>query len=368
MFEFTIEKQKLITPLLTVSGAVDKKQSLPILSNILISAHEETLLLSATDLEIEITAHIPCSSTADNGKITVPARKFVEIIRAINDNSAPTISCDDKIVTIKEGRSKFKLTTLPAQGFPTTENAVNEIEFTIPTTGLLHLLQSTHFALSQQDVRIFLNGLLLELNGKSITSVAADGHRMSICRILCDSNNPDYRLLIPRKGVQEILRLLNNIEDTEVSVAAGKSHIKIETQHYTFLSKLIDTKYPSYSRAIPTKQDKAVVIDRDILKRSLSRSVILANEKSKAIMLNVQDDLLTIIANNQEQDESEEQLEAKTEGEPIQIGVNASYLLDVLNYLDEGDVRISLSNSESSILVESVRDDMYQYIIMPMKI
>jgi len=368
MFELTISKQQLLTPLLTVAGAVDKKQSLPILANILLKLADNQLQLTATDLEIEITCRVPCSDSQQSGLITVPAKKMVDILRSLEDDANPTISCENGVVTIKEGRSKFKLATLPADNYPNSEDEVSDVEFSLPRTALIHLFQSTHFAMSQQDVRVFLNGLLLELDAQGITAVATDGHRMAICRVPCAGSSQHHRLLIPRKGVQEILRLLNNISDEHVALSAGKSHFKLITSQYTFVSKLIEARFPPYAKAIPRDQDKQVIISRDLLRRALSRIIILAHEKSRAVLLHIQQAQLTLVANNQEQEEAIESLEAQTQGEELKIGINASYLLDVLNHLPEGMLSLSMSTTESSMLVESLQDEHYQYIIMPMKI
>lgn len=368
MFELTISKQQLLTPLLTVAGAVDKKQSLAILSNILLKLTDSHLFLTATDLEIEITGCVTFNASTGSGAITVPAKKMIDIIRSLDDDATPTISFSDGIVSIKEGRSKFKLATLPADDYPNSEEEVNEVEFPVEKSALIHLLQSTHFAMSQQDVRIFLNGLLFELDAQNITAVATDGHRMAICKLACQLSNQHHRLLIPKKGVQEILRLLNNVSDEQIAVSAGKSHFKLVTAQYTFTTKLIEARFPPYAKAIPTAHDKQVLIDRELLKRALSRIVILANEKSRAVLMHIQPDQLTLIANNQEQEEAIETLPAETQGEELKIGINASYLLDVLNHVEEGLLRLSLANTDSSILVESLKDEQYLYIIMPMKI
>ncbi len=367
MFEFTVTKQDLLTPLLTIAGAVDKKQSLAILGHILLKTVNGELFLTATDLEIEVSARVPCSVQQD-GQITVPAKKMVDIIRSLEDNAAPKFCCDQGVVIIQEGRSKFKLATLPAENYPNSEDEPSEMEFSLPREALIHLLQATHFAMSQQDVRVFLNGLLLELDAQTISTVATDGHRMAICRFPCQIGDQHHRLLIPRKGVQEIQRLLNNITDAHVSLSAGKSHIKLMTSQYTFLSKLIEARFPPYQKAIPRAQDKQVLIDRDLLRRALSRISILANEKSRAVLLHIQANQLTLVANNQEQEEAIEILEAETQGDELKIGINAGYLLDVLGYVNSGMLRLSLANTESSVLVESVQDEHYQYVIMPMKI
>ena len=368
MFELSISKQQLLTPLLTVAGAVDKKQSLTILSNILLKLVDNQLLLTATDLEIEITSRIPCITQNHTGLITIPVKKMIDIIRSLEDDANPTISFKAGVVSIKEGRSQFKLTTLPADDYPVSADEANDVEFTVERAAFIHLLQSTHFAMSQQDVRAYLNGLLVEIDPHTVTVVATDGHRMAICKLAAPLSNQHHRLLLPRKGVQEMIRLLNNVSDERVVISAGKNHFKLVTEQYTFSSKLIEARFPPYHRAIPRDQDKQVMIDRDLLKRALSRIIILANEKSRAVLLHVQPDQLTLIANNQEQEEAIESVPAQTIGEELTIGINASYLLDVLNNVSEGLVRLSLSTTDTSILVESVNDENYQYIIMPMKI
>jgi DNA polymerase-3 subunit beta len=367
LFELVIKKEDLLPPLLTVAGAVDKKQSLAILSNFLLKLTDGNLLITATDLEIEISAHVICESKNAEGAITIPAKKFIDIIKSLEENTNPKILCDNGVLTIKEGRSSFKLTTLPAEHFPGSEDECNEVELSIPRIDLLLLLQSTHFAMSQQDVRVFLNGLFLDFEPNLISSVATDGHRMAINRYTC-ANTAENKLLIPKKGVQELVRLLNGIPDEHVLLAAGKSHVKLITKQYVFSSKLIEARFPPYAKAIPKAQDKYILIDCATLKRSLSRTVILAHEKSKAVMLHLQPGMLTLIANNNEQEEAVESLPAETQGDELKIGLNATYLLDVLNHFGEGMIRLSMSNTDSSILIEAVSNDNYQYIIMPMKL
>lgn len=367
MFEFTIKKDELLAPLLTVAGAVDKRQSLAILSNFLFKLDQGLLHITATDLEIEISAQVACESNEVSGSITVPAKKFIDIIRSLDEQPSPKLVVNNGILTIKQGRSSFKLTTLPAESYPLSEDECNDVELNIPRLILLQLLQSTHFAMSQQDVRIFLNGLYLDFEPNLISAVATDGHRMAISRYQCEHNS-DKKLLLPKKGVQELLRLLNSIDDEHVLLAAGKSHVKLVSSQFVFLSKLIEARFPPYTKAIPRNQDKHIVIDCATLKRVLSRIVILAHEKSKAVMLHLQPGLLTLIANNNEQEEAVESLVAETQGDELKIGLNATYLLDVLSHFGDGQIRLSLSTTDSSILVESLANENYQYIIMPMKI
>lgn len=368
MFELTISKQSLLTPLLMVAGAVDKKQSLPILSNILLRLSEQELHLSATDLDIEITACIPFTSSTGTGRITVPTKKMIDIVRSLDDDAIPMLSFDKDILSIKEGRSKFKVTTLSAENYPSSQKDAEEVTFSVPRLSLIYLFQSTHFAMSQQDVRFFLNGLLLELNQTSITAVGTDGHRMAISKLPCQLEFQHHRLLIPRKGTQEILRLLNIVNDEDIILCVSDRCFKITTKDYTFSTKLIEARFPPYVKAIPTNQDKHVLIERDVLKRALNRIIILANEKSRAILLHIQPGQLTLIANNQEQEEAIETVTAETQSDELKIGINANYLLDVINHMNEGMVRLSFANTDSSISVESLSDENYLYIIMPMKI
>ena len=367
MFELVIKKEELLTPLLTVAGAVDKKQSLAILSNFLIKMSDNLLLITATDLEIEISAKVACHSEQPTGSITVPAKKFIDIIKSLDENTSPNILCDNGLLIIKQGRSSFKLTTLPAENYPVSDDECNEVELSIPRLVLLNLLQSTHFAMSQQDVRVFLNGLFLEFETNLISAIATDGHRMAINRYSCINSNQS-KLLLPKKGVQELLRLLSSVNDDTVLLAAGKSQLKLVTKQFVFSSKLIEARFPPYAKAIPREQDKHIIIDCSSLKRSLSRIVILAHEKSKAVMLHIQSGSLTLIANNNDQEDAVETLTAETEGDELKIGLNATYLLDVLNHFGDGQIRLSMSNTDSSILIQSLKDNLYQYIIMPMKI
>lgn len=368
MFELVIAKADLLNPLLMVSAALDRKQALPLLSHLLLVLKENLLLITATDLEIEITARIPCESNGTVGSTTVPAKKFFDIMRSLDENTRPRIIYQNEIVSIKERRSLFKLVTLPADDYPFMQDEASEFELNLPTAALARLLHCTHFAMSQQDVRFFLNGLCLLLDAEGVTAVAIDGHRMAIAKFTIPGQTLRHQLLVPRKAIQDMLRLLQTINDESIIISASSKHVKLVTKQYTFSSKLIEARFPPYTKAIPFGQDKSVTIDRDVLKRALSRIVILANEKSRAILLHIQQNLLTLIANNQEKEEAIETLAAQTEGDEIKIGVNASYVLDVLAVLPEGEVVLSFSTTDKSILVESPKDPRYQYVIMPMKI
>lgn len=368
MFELTLAKNQLLTPLLIVSGVVDRKQVTPILSHILITMVDNEIQLIATDLEIEITARITYSINKLQDKVTIPAKKFVDIIRSLEEATITTITASAKSVIITAGRSQFKLSTLPAADFPISKHANSDIELTLPRKALLYLLQSTYFAMAAHDVRIFLNTLLIELEPQTMRAVATDGHRMAICSLTSLSINDYHRFLLPKKSVHEMIKLLHHITDEELIISAGIGHFKLTTKEYIFQSKLIDTRFPAYEKVIPKQQDKSITIDCDLLKRSLSRMMILSNEKSRAIIIVMQPNSIILSTHNQEHEEATEELEAKIVGSPIKISMNANYVLDVLNILNDGLINISISNADSSILIETSKDKQYKYVIMPIKL
>lgn len=367
-FSLKITKNDLLPALLLVSGAVDKRQSLPILSNLLFRISDHTLTLSATDLEIEITASLTTLTDSVAGEITVPAKKVIDILRSLDDQSTLTLSMLEDQLSLKSGRSKFKLATLAANNFPSIDRDAPIQSFTLSKTSLIHVLHTTYFAMSQQDVRVYLNGLLLEFQGHTVVSVASDAHRMAICKLEIASALEGQRLLLPRKAVLELLRLLSTTEDSELTVVSGQSTLRVETSTFHFTTKLIESRFPFYNKAIPIDNTKFLIIDKESLKRALSRIIILANEKSHAIILTIEPSAITIVANNQDQEEATESVEAQVDGESLSIGINATYLLDVLQHIPEETVRISLSTKDRSVLVEPLLDENYQYVIMPMSL
>ncbi len=369
MFDIVIAKNELLSRLLIVAGAVDKRQSLAILANILLKvSNDGFLVLTATDLEMEISAKVACKEVNAVGEITVPAKKLIDIIRSLDDETLVVIKLVDKSLIIKAKRSQFKLGTLPVDDFPARNHTQAEFSLDFAKSDLLSLMQATHFAMSQQDVRFFLNSLLLELDGEHIITVATDGHRMAIYKFQYANSAQHQRFLLPRKTILEMIRLLNVIHDEKIVLSLGGDHACLQTADYKFTSKLIDSRYPSYQKVVSNDYDKFVLVDCEDFKRALMRISILAHEKSRAVLLHIHDNVLTLIANNQEQEEATDSIEAQVDGEEIKIGVNAGYLLDVLNYFPIGLVRLSLSTADSTILVETLANEDYQYVIMPMKI
>lgn len=369
MLDFTIDSDVLLQPMLLVSGAVERKQTLPVLSNILFTLKEGCLTLDATDTEIEGIAHLTPGEVREEGAVTIPAKKLIDICRTIPDKTPLNFSYKNQKVVLTTGKSRFVLSTLPAEDFPSLDDEVKSIEFHLPTASLLLLLQSTFFSMAQQDVRYYLNGLLFALENEKITAVATDGHRLSLCSIEATESLPDYQCILPRKGVSELIRLLADIEDERVLVSATKNHFYLDTKQFTLITKLIDGKFPSYQRALPVNNDKEIFVNRSELRQALMRVSILANDKVKGVLLSLDEGRFTVSANNQDKEEAVEEVNAKTKVQTaFSIGLNATYLLDALNHIDDETVRLSFSSPSSSMLVQSAENSQAQYIIMPMRI
>ncbi|MCC5792813.1 MAG: DNA polymerase III subunit beta [Legionellaceae bacterium] len=367
MFDIVIAKSELLPPLLALAAVVDKRQSLPVLANILFEATAQGLHLSATDLEVDLRATVR-SDISVPGVITIPAKKLVDIVRSLDDESPIRLLQKDNYLVLQSGRSTFRLAVLSAADFPQSRPEHSLIELTLARSALQRLFQSTYFAMSQQDVRIYLNGLLMEFASGSMTSVATDGHRMAVCQSSESTLTQQQRIIVPRKGVQEILRLLASVPDVSIRLQVGEAHLSVISEHFSFSTKLLESRYPAYHRVIPRQFSCFVLLDRDDFKRALARIMILAHEKTHAVVLAIEKKGLCLVAHNQQQEEASEELEAQVDGPELRIGVNAAYLMDALNHVAEGLIRLSLVDADSSILLETLADEQYQYVIMPMKI
>jgi len=362
-----INKLDFLTPLTLVAGVVDRKQAKPVLSNVRLAWDRLTLTITCSDLEIQTTAKLACEAD-EPGAITVGAKKILEIIRCLDDESQIQLCMDAETLRIKQGRSSFKLTTLPAIDFPMRQQVDGgELRY-VQRTPLLRALQATVFAIALQDVRAFLNGLLVSIESGFLVMIGMDGHRMAILRMPMQESFSERRLILPRKSVNDLLRLLQQVEDEEVRITLFPDHFVLTTSQYHWDSKLIDAPFPAYQRAIPTAQNCFVYVDKEQLRKALSRTMILANERLKAVVLSWQAAELHLVAYNQEHEEAVEMVTADIQGESMKIAVNANYLLDVLAYLPDGQVELSFNNPDSSILVQSTKDKYYQYLIMPMKL
>ncbi len=364
--KFSISRDALLKPLNLVAGVVERRQTLPILSNVLLSLEGKKLSLTGTDLEVELVGRVELDSAGVDGEITVPARKLVDICKSLPDGSTIELNVESGKAMVKAGRSRFTLSTLSATEFPSVEEGVGELALDLPQTTVKRLIERTAFAMAQQDVRYYLNGMLLELKSGRLRMVATDGHRLALCTAPEPVSAGDASVIIPRKGVLELSRLLEGEES--ISLVIGSNHVRASNPQFTFTSKLVDGKFPEYERVLPKSPDKTVIGDRLELKQAFARTAILSNEKYRGVRLKLSNDTLDIMANNPEQEQAEEVVAVDYKGDKLEVGFNVSYLLDVLSVLDGKQVRMSLADSSSSALLEEAEAGDSLYVVMPMRL
>ncbi len=366
--KFAISRDALLKPLNLVAGVVERRQTLPILANVLLVLEGDHLAITGTDLEVELVGRVKLDQGGDGGEVTVPARKLVDICRSLPEGSDIEFAAQDGKVTVKSGRSRFTLSTLPAREFPNVEDSLGTHQLTIKQGQLKRLIDRTGFAMAQQDVRYYLNGMLWELKDQRMRVVATDGHRLAMCTlsepVAVDS---DTQVILPRKGVLELGRLLLS-EDDDISIVIGSNHLRATTDDFTFTSKLVDGKFPEYERVLPRSPDKIIIGSRLDLRQAFTRTAILSNEKYRGVRLKLTDNNLDIVANNPEQEEAEEVVAVQYSGAGLEIGFNVSYLLDVLGVLSGEEVKLSLSDPNSSALLEESEDGDSLYVVMPMRL
>jgi DNA polymerase-3 subunit beta len=364
--KFSAGREAILAPLQAVIGVVERRQTMPILANVLISGRGEELSITATDLEVELVAKARVN-LQQGGEITVPGRKLLDIVRALPEQANVSIAVEGEKATVKSGKSRFTLTTLPASDFPTIEDIRAEQSLTIAQAALKRLLDKTHFSMAQQDVRYYLNGMLLEIVDKLVRTVATDGHRLAYCETELETAvGTSQQVIVPRKGVLELQRLLGSEGTVEVSV--GTNHIRAQIGDIRFTSKLIDGRFPEYGRVIPANPPRQVKADRDVLRAALQRAAILSNEKYRGIRLAVKTNALVLQSHNPEQEEAEEELEVAYDGEEVEIGFNVNYLLDALAAVDGSDVQLGLTDANNSCLVTSPAVTTSKYVVMPMRL
>jgi len=367
----SINREILLNPLQAICSVIERRQTLPILSNILIKFETDKLTLTGTDLEVEMITQIPLSgdnSTSDTGVITLPARKFLDIVKALPDNAVINMTISENRAEIRSGRSRFVLSTLAADEFPSLESLKDPFTCHVKQGQLKYLLDKTQFSMAQQDVRYYLNGLLLEFGNDNLRAVATDGHRLALCDINADiAVSEVLQVIIPRKGVTELNRLLNSNDD-DIEIQVSKNHIKATLPNFTFTSKLIDGKFPDYEKVIPKNLDISININRGDLHSALQRASVLSNEKYRGMRLTLADNLLKATVHNPEQEEAEEEMEITYGGAALDIGFNVSYFLDALNAIDNDMVNMNLLDSNSSCLLQTSADSDCKYVIMPMRL
>jgi DNA polymerase-3 subunit beta len=364
--KFSAARETLLKPLQTVVGVVERRQTMPILSNVLLSAQGGKLQITATDLEVEMVAEAEIKGDGA-GEITVPGRKLHDIFRALPEGASVEFSLSGERLTVKAGRSRFTLSTLRAGDFPTVEEIGAKQTLRVNKADLRRLVEKTHFSMAQQDVRYYLNGLLLETDKKRLRGVATDGHRLALCEVeLAGAATRDEQLIVPRKGVLELSRLLDG--DGEVQLALGANHIRVQLDGVRLTSKLIDGRFPEYSRVVPTQPKNVLKADRNLLRQALQRTAILSNEKYRGVRLELAPNSVTLQANNPEQEEAVETLEVEYAGEPMEIGFNVNYLLDALAAVDGELVEFGVQDANSSCLIREPGNDRTKFVVMPMRL
>ncbi|MGP1945499.1 MAG: DNA polymerase III subunit beta [Arsenophonus sp. ER-LPS3-MAG3] len=365
--KFIINREQLLKPLQQVSNPLSGRNLLPILGNILLQVIEKKLFLTGTNLEVKIVAEIRLTELSKNGSVTVPARKFFNICRGLPDNSKINVMFEGNRLIIQSESSRFSLSTLPSSDFPNLDNWQSEVEFEIPQSMLKYLIESTQFSMANQDVRYYLNGMLLETKDDELRTVTTDGHRLSVCSLNINKKLPTHSVIIPRKGIGEFMRLLDN-RDELLKLKIGNNNIQVHLNNLIFTTKLIDGHFPDYKRFLQKKQDKKLMADSDKLKQAFLRASILSNEKFCSVRLYISENHLKITSNNSEQEESEEIIDVNYKNSVIEISFNVNYILDVLNTLKCKKVIFLLTDSNSSMQIKGIDNNTTTYIIMPVRL
>jgi DNA polymerase-3 subunit beta len=364
--KLSADRETILQPLQAVIGVVERRQTMPILANVLLSARSGRLSVTATDLEVELVASAEVT-VQQPGDITIPGRKFLDICRALPEKATLTISLDGEKVTVRAGRSRFTLSSLPAAEFPTVEEIHAQQALSIAQAELRRLLDQTHFSMAQQDVRYYLNGMLLETEGNTLRAVATDGHRLALCELTLEAKaKAVQQVIVPRKGVLELQRILGSEGTVELSI--GTNHVRAQIGDIRFTSKLIDGRFPEYSRVIPASPAHILKADREVFRHALQRTAILSNEKYRGIRLSVKTNAITLQAHNPEQEEAEEEIEVSYNGDELDVGFNVNYLLDALAAVEGTDVELGLTDANSSCLIRAPGVATCKYVVMPMRL
>jgi DNA polymerase III subunit beta len=367
MLKIKTTNDKLLGPLQQVTGIVERRHTLPILSNVLITATGSKVQFLATDLEVQITSQADLDNPAE-GAVTAGARKLYDILRSLPEDAEVSLEAKENRMTVRAGKSRFNLQTLAAADFPKMVEAKDASRtLTLPQKALKDALGLVQFAMAVQDIRYYLNGVLFSIDKDVLRVVATDGHRLSYASESLGSDHGSVEAILPRKTVIELIKLLADTDDP-VSLAIGSNQARFSFGGIEIVSKIVEGKFPDYQKVIPAAHKNRVSLDRATLAQSLNRAAILSNEKIRGVRLVFTKDALSIICTNNEQEEAEEGLAVEYDGDPLDIGFNISYLLDVLNHVDSETVTFTMGDSNSSALVQMPGNDDFKYVVMPMRI
>ena len=362
------KRDDLLGPLAAVSGIIERRHTLPILSNVLIDCGVGALSFLATDIEIQITTRAALETSSEARSVTVGARKLVDILRALPESAEVTLQQQDKRLLVKAGKSRFVLQTLPAEDFPRLAKPAGDVaRFSLQQKELRRLLGLVQYSMAQQDIRYYLNGLLMVVEDKTLKLIATDGHRLAFASMALDSKLPRQEVIVPRKTVLELAKLLSD-SDAEVRIELSSAQASFAFGAVELVSKLIDGKFPDYTRVIPVGHRNQLTIGRDVLRQALMRAAILSNEKFRGVRWVLTDGSLKIVSSNTEQEEAEETLEVAYKGDALDIGFNVNYLLDVLNNVGGSEVECRFGDAASSALLSFPSEAEFKYVVMPMRI
>jgi DNA polymerase-3 subunit beta len=364
-----INRDLLLKPLQAVSGIIERRHTLPILSNVLLMRTADRINFVATDIEIEITASAPTIGQGEERNITIGARKFLDILRALPEGSEVSLALQEKRLQIKSGKSRFNLQTLPAEDFPRLlEAEATPTKFSVPQKLLKNLIGLVQYAMAQQDIRYYLNGLLMVVEDGQLKLIATDGHRLAFAaKDVGDKKLSRQEVILPRKTVLELAKLLAD-NDEPVAIELSASQARFKFGEVSLVSKLVDGKFPDYTRVVPQNQPRHLRLVRNQLLQSLQRAAILTSDKFRGVRWVLSDGTLRIICSNTEQEEAQEELDVNYKGESLDIGFNVGYLLDVLNNVDVQEIDCALGDSNSSALITIPGRDDFKYVVMPMRI
>lgn len=362
------KRDDILAPLSAVSGIIERRHTLPILSNVLLEKSAESLSFLATDIEIQISARSAIPLAGEAKSLTVGARKLLDILRALPEGAEVTLQQQDKRLLVKAAKSRFSLQTLPAEDFPRLAKPAGDVaRFTLSQKALRRLLGLVQYAMAQQDIRYYLNGLLIVVEERQLKVVATDGHRLAYAALKLDADLPRQEVIVPRKTVLELAKLLAENDDP-VKIELSATQAAFSFGSVDLVSKLVDGKFPDYTRVVPTQHKNTLQIERETLRQALLRAAILSNEKFRGVRWVLGDGSLKIVSSNAEQEEAHEELDVKYSGEALDIGFNVNYLLDVLNNVPGAAVDCAFGDSSSSALITYASEKDFKYVVMPMRI
>jgi DNA polymerase III subunit beta len=365
-------QEKVLGALQAVAGIVERRHTLPILANVLLRKNGSQVELTTSDLEIQVRTTAELDGDGGSFATTVGARKLIDILRSMPADQTVTLTANQSKLTLQGGKSRFTLQTLPADDFPLVQEAADfGPMFSVPQKTLKALINQVHFAMAVHDIRYYLNGILFVAEGRNLTLVATDGHRLALAQATLDVEIPKQEVILPRKTVLELQRLLKDEKDGDegaIEMRFAGNQAKFVFSGMEFVTKLVEGKFPDYNRVIPKNHKNAVTLGRAPLLASLQRAAILTSEKFKGVRVNIEPGLLRIASSNAEQEEAKEELEIDYNGDAIEIGFNVTYLIDALTNMSQEMIKVELQDTNSSALITVPEQAGFKYVVMPMRI